>query len=164
MAKFVSYQLKMWTSTKDEQTQTHNLQSYIFHHRDLVCDLPVLHFQCNRVGMLRISRKSLCESLYRERVYIDICSFTSDDLANTSDVNSSPVMALTCSNVLCRWRCASDGVIFHSVIRRSILFNTRTGRMFSSQACLKTACVCMQTTTANISIPWKNSNILLKFN
>ena len=36
--------------------------------------------------------------------------------------------------------CAAS--IFNSVISLSILFNTRIGLMFSSQACRRTACVC----------------------
>lgn len=55
----------------------------------------------------------------------------------------------TCSRICRRWRCASRGVIFSSVIKRSILFSTKTGLMLSIQAWRNTACVCKGDVASN---------------
>jgi hypothetical protein len=77
---------------------------------------------------------------------------TCEDLANTSEVKSSAVITLICSRSLCKWWYASSVVIFNSTTNRSILFNTRTGRIPSSHACRRTACV------------WTNTQNTLKRN
>lgn len=51
---------------------------------------------------------------------------------------------ITCSNIFLRWAYASWDDIFSSTISLSILLITKTGCIFSSQACLNTAWVCKE--------------------